>query len=313
MSALDAPPPAAAPAPSAPKHPDLRAAMARVELRNEASASPSDAALEEPRRVYEAIFGRWPATHGKIISKRERDARGMNASSLVYGEINFASSGAAKGRDASFGAALLKIKAVYGRPGVGASGDGGVMQAPGSGVFYDLGSGAGKPAVAAATLFEFEACRGVEYLGGLVRASRDAKAAYEEVGVPLLASLGRTGPAVDFYEADVTDLGAHDWSGGDVVFANSTCFDDGMLAAVARRAARLKRGAFFITFTKKLPSDHFEVRESELHQMSWGGATVFIQQKVTDPADESDPPGEAPVSAAWGRKPSVRSLLLSKE
>ncbi|KAH8074168.1 histone methylation protein DOT1 [Aureococcus anophagefferens] len=253
----------------------------------------------------------------------------MNASSLVYGEINFASSGAAKGRDvpdfggsdlgrrplasadASFGAALLKIKAVYGRPGVGASGDGGVMQAPGSGVFYDLGSGAGKPAVAAATLFEFEA--GVEYLGGLVRASRDAKAAYEEVGVPLLASLGRTGPAVDFYEADVTDLGAHDWSGGDVVFANSTCFDDGMLAAVARRAARLKRGAFFITFTKKLPGDHFEVRESELHQMSWGGATVFIQQKVTDPADESDPPGEAPVSAAWGRKPSVRSLLLSKE
>ena len=99
MSALDSPPPAAAPAPSAPKHPDLRAAMARVELRNEASKSPSDAALEEPRRVYEAIFGRWPATHGKIISKRERDARGMNASSLVYGEINFASSGAAKARD----------------------------------------------------------------------------------------------------------------------------------------------------------------------------------------------------------------------
>ncbi|KAH8068407.1 histone methylation protein DOT1 [Aureococcus anophagefferens] len=217
MSALDAPPPAAAPAPSAPKHPDLRAAMARVELRNEASASPSDAALEEPRRVYEAIFGRWPATHGKIISKRERDARGMNASSLVYGEINFAS-GAAKGRDVPdfearsrrrlARAALLKIKAVYGRPGVGASGDGGVMQAPGSGVFYDLGSGAGKPAAAAAALPS--SARRAEYLGGLVRASRDAKAAYEE--------------------------------------------------------------------------------------------------KVTDPADESDPPGEAPVSAAWGGA-SVRSLL----
>ena len=235
-----------------------------------------------------------------------RNARARNTHVEATLNLSFAA-------QASFGAALLKIKAVYGRPGVGASGDGGVMQAPGSGVFYDLGSGAGKPAVAAATLFEFAACRGVEYLGGLVRASRDAKAAYEDVGVPLLASLGRTGPAVDFYEADVTDLGAHDWSGGDVVFANSTCFDDGMLAAVARRAARLKRGAFFITFTKKLPSDHFEVRESELHQMSWGGATVFIQQKVTDPADESDPPGEAPVSAAWGRKPSVRSLLLSKE
>ena len=50
---------------------------------------------------------------------------------------------------AAFGKALLKIKAVYGRPGVGASGELGVMQAPGSGVFYDLGSGAGKPAVAA--------------------------------------------------------------------------------------------------------------------------------------------------------------------
>ena len=66
---------------------------------------------------------------GKVISKRERDAEGLYASSLVYGEIAYS----------SFGTTLEKIRAIYGAPGVGASGDAGVMQRPGCDVFYDLG------------------------------------------------------------------------------------------------------------------------------------------------------------------------------
>ena len=64
-------------------HPDLRAAMARVELRQAASrvSEANEKCLEEPKEVYEAVFGRWASTHGKVISKRERDASGMNASS----------------------------------------------------------------------------------------------------------------------------------------------------------------------------------------------------------------------------------------
>ena len=44
-----------------------------------------------------------------------------------------------------------KIKRKYGRPFVGDSGENGFLQKPG-GKFYDLGSGTGKPVIAAASL-----------------------------------------------------------------------------------------------------------------------------------------------------------------
>jgi len=46
---------------------------------------------------------------------------------------------------------------------------------------------------------------------------------------------------------------------------------------------RLKKGAFFISFTKRLPAADFVVLEYELHQQSWGASTVYIMQKNTDP------------------------------
>jgi len=57
------------------------------------------------------------------------------------------------------------------------------------------------------------------------------------------------------------------------------CDDVGMV-----KTAGMKLGSFFVTLTKRLPSPHFKVLESEMYTMSWGGATVFIQQKVTPPA-----------------------------
>ena len=41
-----------------------------------------------------------------------------------------------------------------------------------------------------------------------------------------------------------------DWSDGDVVFANSTCFEDDLMGSMARQAEKLKPGTYFITFTK---------------------------------------------------------------
>lgn len=55
-------------------------------------------------------------------------------STLVYGEITFK----------TLALALHKIKTKYGLPGVGHSGDAGILQEPG-GTFYDIGSGTGKP------------------------------------------------------------------------------------------------------------------------------------------------------------------------
>ena len=55
----------------------------------------------------------------------------------------------------------------------------------------------------------------------------------------------------------------------------------------------MRKGSFFITLTKRLPSSEFTVLEYEMHKMSWGEATVFVMQKTTDPkesltGDDSD-------------------------
>jgi hypothetical protein len=47
--------------------------------------------------------------------------------------------------------------------------------------------------------------------------------------------------------------------------------------------AGLKKGAFVISLTKRVPSPDLTVLEHELHTMSWGEATVYIMQKTTDP------------------------------
>jgi hypothetical protein len=49
--------------------------------------------------------------------------------------------------------------------------------------------------------------------------------------------------------------------------------------------AGLRRGSFVITLTKRLPSQDFEICEYEMHEMSWGTATVYIQQKITEARD----------------------------
>jgi hypothetical protein len=81
-----------------------------------------------------------------------------------------------------------------------------------------------------------------------------------------------------------------DWRDADVVFINSTCYDEGLMSKIATLAAGMKKGSFFITLTKRLPSTDFTILEYELSKMSWGEATIFIMQKSTDPrtANEDD-------------------------
>jgi hypothetical protein len=63
---------------------------------------------------------------------------------------------------------------------------------------------------------------------------------------------------VAFTCGDDCDLAVWDWR-HDVCFDNFTCFTDALMARVAAAAESLKRGAFFITFTKKLLIASFSV------------------------------------------------------
>lgn len=55
-----------------------------------------------------------------------------------------------------------------------------------------------------------------------------------------------------------------------------------MMDNISRISVGLKKGAFFVSLTKRLLSADFVVLEHSLHRMSWGEATVYIMQKTTE-------------------------------
>jgi hypothetical protein len=74
---------------------------------------------------------------------------------------------------------------------------------------------------------------------------------------------------------------------GDVVFANSTCFDDELMHKMQVQAEALKPGSILVTFTKGLTNlDKFELLEKKREKMSWGPATVYIHRRLS-PSGES--------------------------
>ena len=108
-----------------------------------------------------------------MIPCRTRDETGRHQSTLVYGEITFSSFGIIFEKvgylpppppwdwitcllltpHSLTGMLSLQIRNDYGKPNVGASGSKGYLQEPG-GIFYDVGSGTGKP-VSSGTVLDY--------------------------------------------------------------------------------------------------------------------------------------------------------------
>jgi hypothetical protein len=131
------------------------------------------------------------------------------------------------------------------------------------GKFYDLGSGIGRPVVAAAVLHNFDRCVGIEILSGLHKIAEKVKMEY--------GSICPNSPTVlDFICGSILDANVVDWTDGDVVYANSTCFDDSMMSELSTLGSRLRVGAYFITLSTPLKeSDGFVVINEERFEMSW--------------------------------------------
>ncbi len=164
----------------------------------------------------------------------------MYLQSLIYGEVEFA----------SFYRVLRKINAEPGK------------------TFYDLGSGTGKALFVARLTQDFAKCIGIEILHSLhVQAEKIVarfNAAYKDN-----LTLGQNQYA-QVYEGSFLDF---DWSDGDVVFANSTCFSDELMLSLSKQAENLKPGSIVVTFTKGMTTQAFELLERKRYRMSWGPAT----------------------------------------
>lgn len=242
---------------------------------NETSPYISTDILHSWSALYDDVTGAITTQIGKNASRREREQLQLTDPSLVYGEISFN----------SFAAALLKIKYKYGLPGVGNSPMvGGIMQRDG-GIFVDIGGGTGKALVAASIIHNFEHAYSIELLEGLHTLAVDIISNFNSKGKTALENMGRVSSTTcAAYHGDMLNMSYKDWRHADVVFANSTCFDENLMLKIAETAQPMRRGSFFITFTRPLPGEDWTILEHGLHMMSWGTATVYIHQKQTAPS-----------------------------
>ena len=206
-----------APSDSAPSSPTT-AAVAKLSAEDfsEAFNRLSIESIPQLNKIFDALVAEMPVSAGKKSSTSERNKLKDSRSTLVYGEIAFA----------SYAIAMEKVKNKYG--GLQESG----------GIFFDLGHGTGKPALAAALLHDFDSVNGIELLDGLYNLSLQLKSIWmEKIHCLLPDTKQRT--EVHFMQGDIT---VEDWSHATMCFANSTCFDDPLMKKLADKAELMASG-----------------------------------------------------------------------
>jgi len=172
-------------------------------------------------------------------------------------------------------------------------------------VFYDIGSGSGRAVFASRFTQDFSKCVGIELLESLHKMSNQVHAKYEKDFQQILSS--KVNKTCEFYLDNLLDF---DWSDGDVVFANSTCFDDSLMEAIGKKASSLKPGSFLVTFTKGIKSEHFEQIEKKRYKMSWGPATVFIHRRKNP---DGTPSGPAVLTSGLSHSPEPAKFSKEDE
>ncbi|MFA6427513.1 MAG: hypothetical protein WCW16_03670 [Candidatus Magasanikbacteria bacterium] len=136
-------------------------------------------------------------------------------------------------------------------------------------VFYDLGSGIGKAVLAAVLLGNFEKVCGVEILTDLHKIATGVLSDFIDESPTLFPSRKETKVILhngDFFSYNVSDA--------DVVFIQSTCFGEELMAKLSEKLSSLKPGSIIITATYDLPG--FSVYASKKYTMSWGNATFYF-------------------------------------
>ena len=126
---------------------------------------------------------------------------------------------------------------------------------PKRGIFYDLGSGIGRPVFGASLLHSFDKCIGIELLSSLHSISMEVLNKWTDCirdDDKLRSFAYSYAQQVNFIQGSILDSSTIDWTDGDIVFANSTCFDNIMMQTLLEISATMKIGSIFITLSQPL-------------------------------------------------------------
>lgn len=146
--------------------------------------------------------------------------------------------------------------------------------------FVDLGSGLGKACFWTALTTPFSQIHGIEIIDRLLLKSkyicdkiqRDFRRRDMPDTIMRSVSLVQGNFLKDQHRAT--------WIDADVILANSTCFTEALMDKIAKMSTDMRKGARFISFTYPLKSDEWKILYRQQLAMSWGPATVFIQERL---------------------------------
>ncbi|MER3581452.1 MAG: hypothetical protein C4347_01200 [Patescibacteria group bacterium] len=196
-----------------------------------------DMDIKTAKKIFEKIY---EDIDGYSISNEDKRRLGLFSSEFTYGEIDFD----------SFIWLMEKVEVKK------------------DDIFYDLGSGTGKPTISTALVFEPFKSVGIEILPGLYNTSLLIKESLKKYISPL--------PHIEF---KLGDIFKEDFSEATVVFVQLTCFDENKVSDLEKKFLLLKPYSRIITITKNLKNEVFEQIESGSIKMGWGTGTYYLYLK----------------------------------
>lgn len=200
---------------------------------------------EKAKQIFENLY---QEVNGRALSLEGREKMALSSKSYVYGEVVFDSF-----------VQLIKD-----------------ANPPSHGVFCDCGSGTGKAVFVAHLAFDFRRCVGIELVDNLYEASAVVLEKYEKEVRPTIANeIGDKKIALyhgSFLDGDFSDV--------DLVFMNSTCFQEDLMEAIELNLNFMKPNSQVISLSKSLRSPKFEMYRQQMYEFSWGQATGFFHRKI---------------------------------
>ena len=221
---------------------------------------------EKLKKRVSKTFKYCSALRAKRVSQRWRTDNGDENRELAYGEVD----------PVEFGMLIHRIRGIYAHS---------AAQPPAKNVFYDVGSGAGKAAMAALLAVPLQEICGVETIDDLFKVSEDIKKRYETKVLPGMSKLERDlreKTTIKFISGNGLDT-AVDWPRGTIVLFHATCFSSESLRVFADHTEFMEPGSVVITITKPLVTTRskWAMLFEDTIDLAWGTARLFVYEKLT--------------------------------